>query len=226
MNPNRRECSCLTTIRSRQLAFGACLSLIVRHGDTMGLLARIFGAVSREKMRGIRLDVTRPFWELSGETDFPSLLATLPDLLPAECVLYFEGGSPRGELLGFLRTHCVPERAHVACGTIWPKPKVFHLPATPETISRLAELARSCAYPEVAIHFHVYCGQSVLLEWHDAFTQPMLLSGEFPEEKIRTFAERLHMSYKRGVEASAARNGGPATQRGDSDNTEAPPSES
>jgi hypothetical protein len=172
----------------------------------MGLLAKIFGAVPREEMSGIRLDITHPFWEVSGKADFPSLLTVLPDLLPEESILYFEGGSPSGALLDFLRAHCIPERAHVAYGTIWPKPTVFHLPATPETMSRLVELTRSCAYPELAIHFHVYCGQSVLLEWHDAFTQPMLLSGELPEQRVRTFAERLHMSYKKGVEPDAPPN--------------------
>ncbi len=159
----------------------------------MGWLAKIFGAVPREEIRGIHLDRTRPFWELSGETDFPSLLTALPDLLPQQCVLYFEGGSPSGELLEFLRAHAVPERTHVAYGTIWPKPTVFHLPATTETMGRLAELTRFCAYPELAIHFHVYQSQSVLLEWHDVFTQPLLLSGELPEQSIRTFAQRLHM---------------------------------
>ncbi|HOX03597.1 MAG TPA: hypothetical protein P5555_15170 [Candidatus Paceibacterota bacterium] len=192
----------------------------------MGLLAKIFGAVPREEMSGIRLDMTRPFWEVAGEADFPSLLTALPDLLPEECLLYFEGGSPNGELLEFLRAHGVPERAHVAYGTIWPKPTAFHLPATPETMSRLAELTRSCAYPELAIHFHVCRGQSVLLEWHDAFTQPMLLSGEFPEQRVRTFAERLHMSYKKGVEPGAPPNGGPDAQLGNSGATEWPPSAS
>ncbi len=190
----------------------------------MGLLAKIFGAVQREEMSGIRLDMTRPFWEVSGETDFPSLLTVLPDLLPKESVLYFEGGSPSGALLEFLRAQEVPERAHVAYGTIWPKPRVFHLPATLQTMRRLTEMTRSCAYPELAIHFHVYRSQSVLLEWHDAFTQPMLLSGELPEQKVRTFAERLSMSYKKGVEPSAAPNGGPATRLGNSGVTEGPPS--
>jgi len=178
----------------------ASLSSVVRRTDTMGLLAKVFGAVSREEMRGIHLDMTRPFWEMSGKTDFPSLLTALPGLLSEESILYFEGGSPRGELQGFLQAQAVPERAHVAYGTIWPKPRVFHVPATPETMNRLADLTRSCAYPELAIHFHVYRDRSVLLEWHDAFTQPMLLSGEFPEERVRAFAERLRMSYKRGVE--------------------------
>jgi hypothetical protein len=170
----------------------------------MGMLAKVFGAVSREEMRGIHLDMTRPFWEVSGKADFPSLLTTLSGLLSEESILYFEGGSPGGELQEFLQAQAVPERAHLAYGTIWPKPRVFHVPAIPETMSRLAELTRSCAYPELAIHFHVYRHQSVLLEWHDAFTQPMLLSGEFPEQSVRVFAESLHMSYKRGVEPAHA----------------------
>jgi hypothetical protein len=164
----------------------------------MGLLAKIFGAVSREEMSGTRLDTTRPFWELSGKSDFPSLLTALRDLLPADCVLYFEGGSPSGELLQFLRLHEIPERAHVAYGTIWPKPKVIHLPATPETMWHLAELMRLRAYPELASHYHIYHDSSVLLEWYDAFTQPMALSAELTEEKIRTFAERLGLLCKKG----------------------------
>jgi hypothetical protein len=164
----------------------------------MGLLAKIFGAVSREEMSGIRLDMSRSFWEVSGQTDFPALLSALPDLLSGECVLYFEGGAPSGELLEFLRQHRIPERAHVAYGTIWPKPTVFHLVAAAQTMGRLAELMRSHAYPELAIHFHVYRDQTVLLEWHDAFAQPMLLAGELPEPQVRAFAERLKMSYKKG----------------------------
>jgi hypothetical protein len=166
----------------------------------MGLLAKIFGAVPRDEMSGIHLDMRRPFWEVSGKTDFPSLLVALPELLPGECVLYFEGGWPSGELLKFLQEHRIPERAHVAYGTIWPKPTVFHLPATPKTMNPLAKLMCSFAYPELAVHFHVYRDQHVLLEWHDAFTQPMLLSGELPEQTVRRFAEGLHMSCERGVE--------------------------
>jgi len=189
----------------------------------MGLLSRIFRTAPREEMSGIHLDMGRPFWEVWGKTDFPSLLGALPDLLPEECVLYFEDGSPNGELLDFLQQHQIPERAHVAYGTIWPKPAVFHVPAARETMSRLVELMRSRAYPELAIHFHVYRHQTVLLEWHDAFSQRMLLSGELPDQKVRTFAERLRMSYKNGVERSAAPNGAPAPP-GNSGVTGGPPS--
>jgi hypothetical protein len=191
----------------------------------MGLLAKIFRAVPREEANGIRLDLTQPFWEVSGETDFPSLLTALPDLLPVDCVLYFEDGSPSGELLEFLRAHCVPERAHVAYGTIWPRPRVFHLPANPEIMSRLAGLTRRCAYPELSIHFHVYRGRSIVLEWHDAFTQPLLLAGHFSEQSVRAFAERLRMSYKKGsVEQHAPPNGSPMTGRSNSGVSGGPPS--
>lgn len=184
----------------------------------MGLLAKLFRAVPSEEMSGIHLDVQHPHWEVSGETDFPSLFSVLPDLLPDGCILYFEGGSPSGDLLDFLRAHAVPERAHVAFGTIWPRPQVFHVPAGSEAFQRLSELTRSCASPELAVHFHVYRDQTVLLEWHDVFDQPMLLSGEFPEEKVRTFAERLHMSLER-VEPDVPPNGGPASSV---DNSNAP----
>ncbi len=91
----------------------------------MGLLAKVFGAVSREEMRGIRLDVTRPFWELSGKTDFPLLLVALPSLLSEECILYFEGGSPRGELQEFLQAQAVPERPMLPTGRFGPSCEIF-----------------------------------------------------------------------------------------------------
>ena len=59
----------------------------------------------------------------------------------------------------------------------------------------LSEIAKSCAEPEIAIHFHVYREGKVLLQWHDAFSEPIALSGEFPEEKVKAFAEALSMKY-------------------------------
>jgi hypothetical protein len=195
---------------------------MVQRNSAMAILSKLLSRIPPPK--GIRLDIAHPFWEVSGETDFPSLLTALPDLLPEECLFYFEGGSPSGDLLEFLRAHGVAERAHVAYGTMWPKPTVFHLPVTPDAISRLAELTRSCAYPELAIHFHVYRDQSVLLEWHDAFTQPMLLCGEFLEQKVGIFAGRLRMSYRKCAELGAPPNSGPVAPPGGSRVRGGPPS--
>jgi hypothetical protein len=163
----------------------------------MGLFAKLFGAVPRAERAGICLDTMYPSWELSGATDFPPVLEALADLLPHGCVLYFEGGSPSGELAQFLRENSVSERAHIAYGTIWPKPSVYHVPVTTATITRLANLMRSHCSPELAVHFHVYRNQTILLEWHDAFNQPMRLAGRFPEDQVRSFAERLGIRYGR-----------------------------
>jgi hypothetical protein len=162
----------------------------------VGILSKLLSRIPPPE--GIRLDIRYPFWELSGETDFSSLLLALPQLLPQGCVLYFEGGSPSADLLKFLQSQLVPERAHVARGTIWPKPRVFHLSAALETMTHLADLMHSRVYPKLAIHFHVYRDQTVLLEWHDAFTQPMLISGDLPEDLVRAFATQLQMSFTKG----------------------------
>lgn len=162
----------------------------------MGLLARLFSFVPREERQGITLDTTRPFWELTGKTDFASLLPALTAFLPEGSTLYFEGGAPTGELALFLQAHAVPERAHVAYGTIWPRPLVFHVPAKPETLFQFGELMRSRAGIELAEHFYVYRDQLVLLEWYDVFTQPMRLADAFSEDQVKHFAERLGMSYR------------------------------
>src|ERR1035437_1312955 len=108
----------------------------------MGILARLFGATPREELKGICLGKDAA-WEVSPAHDFPSLLRALPLLLPNDAVLYLEGGSPPRDIKAFLDAHCAPERTHLAMGTIWPRPQIFHLPATTENLTKLAVLRRS-----------------------------------------------------------------------------------
>ena len=164
----------------------------------MGWLSRLFGATPKEELDGIRLNTQEPYWELEGKTDFPLLLRALADLVPDDSMLYFEGGSPEGELLDFFNAKAVPEQTHVAVGTLWPRPRCYHVPATAQNLTDLADIAESCAWPELAVHFHVYRGDRVLLEWHDVFGQPMLLSGAIPEDKVRAFSVVLGMTYALG----------------------------
>lgn len=168
-------------------------------------LARLLGATPKEELSGIRLDTTRAFWELDGETDFPRLLGELRCLLPDGSILYFEDGWPDKELLEFFDAHGVAEQSHVAVGTLWPRPSYYHVPATNQNLSTLATLAESRAAPELAIHFHVYREGRILLEWHDVFSQPMLLSDELPEHNVRMFAAALSMTLNKrpGVADSA-----------------------
>ena len=162
----------------------------------MGWLGRLLNVTPREELNGIRMDTAHPFWEVEGKTTFAALLRALADFLPDGCILYFEGGSPDQKLLDFFNAHAIAEQAHVAVGILWPRPVYYHVPATRQNLAELSLFAESRAEPELAVHFHVYRDGKVLLEWHDAFAQPMLLDGGLPESQVQSFAEALGMTFK------------------------------
>lgn len=165
----------------------------------MGWLSRLFKPVPNDEMEGIRLNTKETHWEIEGPKTFEEMFNALNGWISENAFLYFEGGSPDAEIDRFITTHSVPESSHVARGTIWPRPKIFHVPATSIILTELSRIMKHHAEPELAIHFHVYCNDSALLEWHDAFSQPMLLSGAIPEEKIKAFANKLGKKFKKIV---------------------------
>ena len=166
----------------------------------MGWVARLFGAVSKEERDGIRLDRARSYWEVEGPRTFETLLVALRGWLPEGAVMYFEGGSPDAEIREFMVRHSIPERSHVALGTIWPRPLVFHVPASEGALVELARIMERHAEPELAIHFHVYRDDAVLLQWHDAFSDPLLLSGDVSRETVEVFACRIGGGFTKVVE--------------------------
>ncbi len=157
-------------------------------------ITKLINATPSEELDGIQLDLSQPYWELDGKINFLQLLIALEDLLPEGSILYFEGGSRDKRLLEFFNTHAIPEQTHIAVGTIWPKPVYFHVPATPKILKELANLSVQFAEFELAWHFHVYHDGRVLLQWHDAFTIPMLVSADIPEDRVKNFSLVLSMS--------------------------------
>ena len=165
----------------------------------MSWLSKLFKSVPKCEREGIGLDLHTAHWVVSSPKEFPAFFRALVDLIGDGAIVCLEGGSPSGDLEAFLQEKSVPEVSHVAMGTIWPRPRVFHVPATRENLLRLADIAEHCAEPEVAIHFHVYRDNRVLLEWFDAFADPMNISKDIPEEKIREFCEKLAVEYRTGA---------------------------
>ena len=121
---------------------------MVKGDAEVGFLSRLFNAVPSEERDGIHLDINTPQWKLSPAKDLPSFLRALAELAPEGAILYLEGGTPGGDLLPFLTERSVPEQAHVAMGTIWPRPKKFHVPATRDNLLALAELMEHAASPK------------------------------------------------------------------------------
>jgi hypothetical protein len=166
----------------------------------MGWVAKLFKLVPKRERKGISLG-RYPYWEVMSPRDFPSLLRALTKLIPQNSILYFEDGYPRGELKAFFEKKSVPEISQIALGTTRSRPKVFHVPATPENLIELAKIAEGYAEPEVAIHFHVYKEGKVLLEWYDAFSDdPMYLSGDIPESALKKFCDELSIEYRKYIE--------------------------
>jgi len=164
----------------------------------MSWLARLLGGTSRADLEGIYLD--SPAWVLAGPKSYEELLSGIRDVLPPDSTMYFEGGELDAELRDYFAVYGVPERTHVAVGTAWPRPCVFHVPVSPAAIDRLVEISRRHAEREIAWHFHVYLGSEVLIQWHDAFGHTsILLSDAFTEEWVAALADRFGTSYRRAA---------------------------
>jgi hypothetical protein len=171
----------------------------------MGWISKIFRSVSKEEMKGLHLNMEESYWEVEGPDDFEETLNALIGWVPKDSILYFEDGSPDNEISAFMNKNSVPEVSHIAMGKIWPRPKVYHLPAKEHILRELAAIMQHHATPELAIHFHIYIKGKVLIEWHDAFSQPMLMNGSISEEKVKAFAGKIGKEYKKIIEQACAR---------------------
>ncbi len=159
-------------------------------------LARLLGWPTKENLSGASLALDA-CWELSAPADAAAFVRQLPELLPEGAVLYLEGTSMASEVRDFLDDRRSPTELKIARGTILPRPEVYHLPMTDANVAGLAELFETHASPEVCDHFHAYVGDTVLLQWHDAFfDDPLLLSAAIPEEKMKHFCDVLGCTCK------------------------------
>ncbi len=105
-------------------------------------------------------------------------------------------GGPTKEIEEYLEARKPAQITKVEMGTIWPRPRIFHLPITTENLEGLAQLVEKHAELEIAVHLLVYRDNKVLIEWYDAFSDPFYISKEISEDKIKIFSERLGIKYK------------------------------
>ena len=100
--------------------------------------------------------------------DFYRLLRAIDEAMPKDAVLYVEGTSIAPDVASFLESRPAPNPRRISANTLWPKPKVFHLPLTGDNLAEFRKLADKHAEPEVADHLVVYRGEAVYLWAHDA----------------------------------------------------------
>lgn len=157
----------------------------------MGWIAKLFGAASKEDLRGLELDPSEA-WEVSAPKDITVFFRHLDDLLPVGSVLYFEGSSLADEVKEYFDSTKARETKDVAMGTIWPRPLCYHLPAAPDVFESIVDFSATHASPELADHFHVYDSEGMVLQWHDAFyDDPFFVTNRIPTEKLTTFCRQV-----------------------------------
>jgi hypothetical protein len=129
--------------------------------------------------------------DLGRVSDLSALLRAIDEAMPDDAVLYVEGTTFAPAVADLLGDREVTEKPLVERGTIWPKPRVFHLPLTGTNLAELRSLAEEHAAPEVAGHLVVYRGSEVLLEAYDAGGNHVLLSRTLPPETVKAFRAAL-----------------------------------
>ena len=144
---------------------------------------------------GIDLNDSR--WEVSSCSDFPALLCQFESLFPQGSIIYIEGSSRKKDVIKYFQGHSSDDLVKVRVGTLWPKPRIYHVPITKESMHDLIALAKKYYPLEIAHHIHVYNGSKVLMQWYDAFSNaPMCFSQDFNEDSIKCFCRNLNLEYE------------------------------
>ena len=166
----------------------------------MKRLLEILGHFPKNEREGIELDLS-DCWEVQPVKDACAFLRQLPGLVPSESVLYLES-TTEACVKRFLEQRAAPEPVKVTAGTIWPRPDRHHMSLTEQSIADLVGLLERESVVLLCIHLHVYHERTMLLQWYDAFDDPLLLSAEIDVETVRRFCESLGTRYQRTSHAS------------------------
>ena len=136
-------------------------------------------------------------WEVEGIRQAAAFFDALVELLPLPTYLCFEGTSVAPDVRALLEANAVAPAMNIKTGTLWPKPRIFHILASEPLLLKLATLARHHAEPEVCDHFHAYQNGHGLLQWYDAFSDPLLVEETIAEAAVQHFCSKLGVRYSR-----------------------------
>jgi len=133
-----------------------------------------------------------------GITDPVAFFSALPHLLPEATHLEVQGSGIVSPIRAFYRAHRDGNRPR------WPRQGLslsrndrFRCAVSPLFFGELARLATGRAHREITDHLAVFLHERVLLEWHDAFANALLLAPDLPEDRVREMARRLGVGYSR-----------------------------
>ena len=128
-------------------------------------------------------------WRVSGVRKAQEFFRAVPVLVPDATHILIEG-SPAPDIETLLVDADGADYA-APVGTFWSWPQKnrrFSVRASPALCARLSEAASQHAEPEICDHIHFYRDGSALVQWFDAFVDPLLVSKVVPRERVDQFA--------------------------------------
>jgi hypothetical protein len=112
-------------------------------------------------------------------------------LLSEQGVVALEGTSIHPEVKKTLQPYVIVPALEIRPGTLYPTPEWLHIRATADGLSTLNELINTSAGPEICNHLYGYEVGRLLLEWHDAFGDPIYVPGTVAPSVIAAFCAEL-----------------------------------
>jgi hypothetical protein len=123
------------------------------------------------------------------------LAAAFRVLLSAQGVIALEGISIHAEVRETLQPHIIAPLLAIRPGTLYPAPEWIHIRATADALATLNELVNTCAGPEICNHLYGYEDSTLLLEWHDAFDDPIHVTSAIGSAVIVAFCAALGVGH-------------------------------
>ena len=137
-------------------------------------------------------------WDIDeGIADLERFFKLVPDLLPEATHLFIEGSSVAGDVETLYARFADPGPYLPRRQTLWPRSKIFRCVAARPFFDELADLSVRHAAPEVLDHLSIYERDRMLLDWHDAFANALLLDGSLPETTVARLAGAFGVEYGR-----------------------------
>jgi hypothetical protein len=137
-------------------------------------------------------------WSISGIRTAQSFFRAIFLLVPDATQMFLEG-SPAPDVEALLADAADDTDYLAPVGTLWSWPQKerrFSVRASSQLFERLADAASHHAEPEVCSHLHFYRGEEALVQWFDAFSDPLLVSKVVPRERAEQFAVTVRATLR------------------------------
>ena len=130
-------------------------------------------------------------WEVPAPSTTGRIAPAFGTLLPPGSVLVLEGTSIDHEVATSFSKYLVAPALDIRPGTIWPQPKRLDIGVSPEALRVFEDLLGGLAEPQICHHLYAYANGVLLLQWHDAFDDPIYLAGAIAEASVDKFCATL-----------------------------------